>query len=138
MLYLSTSTLTLFFVISANLTNTDVKLTCISCVGSSGYLYENLFCRHQDLRNLPIRSPVMKRFWWWSLSILHHDGPRCKAFSFSVGVLSSLNAPFPASSSVDPTEFLADFLLLMYLRNFIYGTFCLLAFIFFFGLCIRT
>lgn len=60
------------------------------------------------------------------------------SFSFSAGVLSSLNAPFPASSSVDPTEFLADFLLLMYLRNFIYGTFCLLAFIFFFGLCIRT
>lgn len=33
-------------------------------------------------------------------------------------------------------EFLAGFLPLMYLRNFIYGTFCLLAFITFLSLCI--
>lgn len=52
------------------------------------------------------------------------------SLSFSVGVVSSLNAPFTARSSLDPTEFLAGFLLLMQLRNFIYGTFCLLAFIF--------
>lgn len=55
-----------------------------------------------------------------------------KSFSFSVHVLPSLNGPFAARSSVDPTEFLAGFLLLMYLRNFIYGTFGLLAFILFF------
>lgn len=55
------------------------------------------------------------------------------SFNLSFGVFSG--APFTAQSSVDPTEFLAGFWLLVCL-DFIYGAFCLLAYIFFFGMCV--
>lgn len=55
------------------------------------------------------------------------------SFNLSFGVFSG--APFTVQSSVDPTEFLAGFWLLVCL-DFIYGAFCLLAYVFFFGMCV--
>lgn len=77
----------------ANPTTVDGRAACIELCGSSAFLHDKLFCRNQDLRNLPMRAPVTKRSWCWSLSILYHDGLRCKELIWLSVDVSSLNTP---------------------------------------------